>query len=141
MLQNMDINKKANFKKLEKLEEETKEKYSLYSVIVVDKQLQRHSTQWSGPMKLLNIVEAVFKYHILDHVSYAKENGVHCYYCEPYNYVDIQKLDQEVAKRFDVSVIPLKRSLHDEHTYPYKIIIRNPGNLRKPDPSIGFALP
>ena len=139
MLKNMDkLNKKANFKKLEKLEEEIKEKYGLYSVIVVDKQLQRHSGQGNPPMKLFKIVKAVFNYHILDHMTHTKENGFHVFYCEPYHYIPIQELDKEVAKKYDVDVIPLKRSLHDFGSYPYKIIIRNPGNMKKADPSIGF---
>lgn len=128
---------KANFKELKKLEDEIKEKYGLYSVVVVDKQLQRHSSQSHAPLKLIKIIQAVFDY-ILDHVSYAKEDGVHVVYTEPYNPIELQKINVEMAKRFDVDCIPLKRSLHDCGTYPYKILIRNPGSLRKPDMSIGF---
>jgi hypothetical protein len=141
MLKDMDkLNKKANFKKLEKLEEEIKEKYGLYSVIVVDKQLQRHSGQGNPPMKLFSIVKAVFNDHILDHMTHVKEKGYHVFYCEPYHHIDIKKINVEIAKKYDVDVIPLKRSLHDFGSYPYKIIIRNPGNMWKRDPSIGFSL-
>ena len=104
----------------------------------MDKPLQRHSSQFNVPIKLIKIIQAVFNYHILDHVSYEKEDGVHVIYTEPYNHIELQKIDAEIAKRFDVDYIPLKRSLHDCGTYPYKILIRNPGSLRKPDLTIGF---
>ncbi len=125
-------------KQYEKLEEEIKEKYGLYSVIVVDKQYQRHSTTPHVPEKLLQIVNAVFNQITLDHYSYAKEDGKHVIYTEPYRHVDIKQIDIEKAKKYDVDIIPLKRSLHDEATYPYKIIISNPGDLRKSDSTIGY---
>lgn len=124
--------KTRQIKRLEKLEEEIKEKYGLYDVIVVDKNLQRHSSKTPMPEKLFEIVKAVFNTNlILDHVSYAKEDGVYVIYIEPYNPVDIQKINPEEAKRFGVQLVPLKRSLHDDGTFPYKIIISNPGDLRK----------
>lgn len=125
-------------RKLDKIEEELVKETGYYSVVVVDKQLQRHSSQFHAPLKLIKIIQAVFNYHILDHVSYAKEDGVHVVYAEPYDHIELQKIDTEIAKRFDVDFVSLKRSLHDCGTFPYKILIRNPGSLRKPDMSIGF---
>ena len=119
-------------KGLIEIEEEIKDKYGLYSVIAVDKNLKRHSTQYM-PEKIDRIIRAVFNYYISDHASYAKEDGYHVVYCEPYKYPNISKIDTEKAKRFGVDLIPLKRSLHDDGTFPFKIIISNPGDLNKTD--------
>lgn len=116
-------------KELKKLEEEIKEKYGLYSVIVVDKPLQRHSIKNHWPEKLVQIVYAVFNNPLmLDHATYVKEDGLDVFYSEPYHPVNITKINPEEAKRFGVKLIPLKRSLHDSATYPYKIIISNPNS-------------
>lgn len=125
--------KTRQIKRLLKLEDEIKEKYGVYSVIVVDENLQRHSSKTPIPEKLFEIVKTVFNTAlILDHVSYAKEDGIYVIFIEPYNHVDITKIDIEEAKRFGVELVPLKRSLHDDGTFPYKIVIAEPGDLKKP---------
>lgn len=129
----------ANFKKLENLEEKIKEEYDLYSVIAVDKPLQRYSESRSVPEKLYKIINAVFPcMRVLDHERYIYEEDIHIFYTEPYHYIRIERIDFELFKKFGVEVIPLKRSLHDSFTYPYKIVIGNPGDLEIPDLSIGF---
>lgn len=129
----------ANFKKLNELEEEIKEKFDLYDVTVVDKPLQRYSGVISVPEKLYSILTAVFpSMRVLDHERYVYEDGKHVFYTEPYNFVKIQRINPEMAKKFGVDLIPLKYSLHDSLTYPYKIVIGNPGSLEVQDDSIGF---
>lgn len=85
--------------------------------------------QNNWPEKLVRIVYAVFnKPLILDHATYVKEDGLDIFYSEPYSPVDITKIDVDKAKCYGVQLIPLKRSMRDSATYPYKIIISNPNS-------------
>ncbi|ADZ10371.1 hypothetical protein Metbo_2156 [Methanobacterium lacus] len=129
----------ADFKKLKTLEDKIKEEYDLYSVIVVDKPLQRYSEVVSVPEKLYNITNAVFpNMRVLDHERYVYEDGKHIFYTEPYNPIRIRRINTKMAERFEVELIPLKRSFHDSTTFPYKIVIGKPGSLEIPDISIGW---
>ena len=131
-------NYSANKKHINKLEKEIKEEHGLYSVIVVDEPLKRHSKNYVMPEKIRKILTAVFKYGFLDHFTYIIEDDKHVVYTEPYNYIKIKEINSELANKYDIDLIPLKYSFHDEATYPYKIVISNSGDLKEPDDSIGF---
>ncbi len=59
-------------------------------------------------------------------------------YAEPYSTLGISKINTEIAVKYGGKYIQLKRSLHDSATYPCKLIITKPGDLREADVVIGF---
>ena len=105
--------------------------------IVLDENSLRRPNKRAWPEKLVKIIQAVFdKPLMLDHVRYVKENGRHIFYTAPYSPVDTEKIDYEIANKYGVEWIQLESE--DSVITPYKILIRNPGSLRKSDKSISF---
>jgi hypothetical protein len=113
--------------------------YELSTGVILDESPLRRPNKRAWPRKLVKIIQAVFnKPLMLDHVRYVKENGRHVFYTAPYNPVDAKKINFEMANKYGVEWIELENISYDDVTTPYKILIRNPGSLRKRYPYIGF---
>lgn len=106
--------------------------------IDLNKNQLRMPNKRKWPLKLVKIIQAVFnKPLLLDHVRYVKENGRHTFYTAPYSPINTEKINFGIANTYAVEWLELESD--DDVTIPYKIIIRNPGSLRKRDMNVGFT--
>lgn len=113
--------------------------YKQSTKVVLFKNPKYPSGHGNWPDKLVLIVYKVFnKVMMLDHGRYLRENGMCVFYTEPYIPLKEEQVDYEMAAKYGVEWIELENHIHDETTTPYKILIRNPGSLHRPDMFIGY---
>ena len=111
--------------------------YDLSTPVVLFK-VPKPSGPGRWPYKLICIMQSVFTHVSLHHARFKRENGMHVFYLEGYKPLDTTKVDYEKANKYGVEWVQLEDNIPDEAYTYYKILIRNPGRLRKRDLSIGF---
>lgn len=125
----IDAEMKRNFCKIN---------YKQSTKVVLFKNLKGRSHQ-RGPKKLDHIISTVFTPKVLTNSRYKNENGLRVFYSEPYLPIKEEEIDYELAAKYGVEWAELEDHFLHETITPYRIQIRNPGYLKRPDDAVRYG--